>query len=155
MHKYAMKLIQQHDGKIQIYTDGSVRGNPRRKGGAGYSIKNSDNEEPLTGKMSIETNSIAIDEMTAIINALSQVSTAEQKDIVVFSDNKYNIIHNCNNKHLHLAKKLHQYILHINHCVTLTIDWLPAHCNISLHDKAHELAIEADDAEHTVYYYYY
>ena len=105
-HNYAVKLIQQRKDKIQIYTDGSVRGNPRKKGGACYAIKNSDNEEPLTRNMSIQTNSIAIAEITAIINALSKVSTASKKDIVVFCDNKYvvgvaNNIYQCNHKHLH------------------------------------------------------
>ena len=91
---------------------------------------------------------LAVAEITAIINALENIPQNHGGKIAVFCDNKYvvgvaNDLHECHKNHLSLSKKLHGLILSIRQTASVNIEWIPAHCDIELHDEADTLAVEA------------
>ena len=94
------------------------------------------------------TNSIAVAEITGIIASLENIPKNHGNKIAIFCDNKYvvgvaNDLHQCHKNHLSLSKQLHSLMLTIRQTASVTIEWIPAHCDIELHDEADTLAVEA------------
>ena len=73
-HQYAAQVIESHPNKLQIFTDGSVRGpKQQRTVGSGYVILSEDSQ--VTGMYSPATTSIAMAEFSAIDKALQHLET--------------------------------------------------------------------------------
>lgn len=71
--------------KVEIYTDGSARGNPGR-GGYGAILKYGHHEKELSGGFRLTTNNRM--ELLAVIVALETL-TREKLDVDIYSDSKY------------------------------------------------------------------
>jgi ribonuclease HI len=69
--------------KISIYTDGACSGNPGKGGWAAVIIED-ENEKTISGSELLTTNNRM--ELSAVINALKEVSSAE---LDIYTDSKY------------------------------------------------------------------
>ena len=152
-HKYVKSLQTKHKDKLQIYTDGSVRGNPIKAAGSGAVITHNNHTSELC--LSLATNSIAVAELKAVTSSLDLVrrnNIAPDKDITVFCDNKYvvgiaNEVKKVNISHIADAINLHQLLFKMKQHRKIEIIWIPAHCGIKLHDRADELAVKAAEQQ--------
>ena len=154
-HVYATNLIRTHSNKIQVYTDGSVRG-PKNNRQAGYGIVivndiDGQYDRIYTKKQSIEQPNIAVAEATAIQDALDWLllhPPDNGQDIIFFCDNKY-VVNMCQSspkshrKHRSIAISLQQKLFELGQNVGVQVVWLPAHCDIVLHDEADLLACQS------------
>ena len=169
---YAESVIERHKNKIHVYTDGSVKG-PKHNRSAGYGVvivednngnccnkqtKIKENRQKIknlyTKSINISEPSIAVAEASAILDALTWLSnnlSNINKDIIMFCDNKYvvnisNLLSKVHYKHKQLARKIQQKIFEIKQDKQIKVTWLPAHCDIILHDEADELACQGADS---------
>ena len=100
--------------------------------------------------INIEKGSIALAELVSMKTAFDNLNNLNFKHtkITAFCDNKTVVdIANCIleakgdlNRH---ALQLQQNLFHLRHKYYIQICWIPAHCNIHLHDRADFLATHA------------
>ena len=93
-----------------------------------------------------------LDALTWLSDNLEKLNN---KNIVLFCDNKYvvniaNALYKTHRRHKILATKIQQKIFHLNQRASVEVLWLPAHCDIKLHDVADTLAVQGADSESLV-----
>ena len=144
-------------------SDGSVSGKQREIAGGGYviatppasqhNITNIDSIHTVIHESSIvfDKCSIAHAEMVSLSTALDKINELDipnNSEVIAFCDNKQvvNIANNSSNINSNLYTenlKLQQTLFLLRQTKSVSVCWIPAHCNIKLHDLADELAVSA------------
>ncbi len=140
---------------IEIYTDGSAKGNPG-KGGYGIIIKNNESFIEISKGFRLTTNNRM--ELLAVIIALEKLETTND-DVIVTSDSKYVIdavtkgwVFNWERKGFKKKKNpdLWKRFLKIYPKNKITFKWVPGHSGHIENERCDELAVNAsihDDLE--------
>ena len=153
-------MVSKDKSKTWIFSDGSVAGPTRNIVDGGFVISKPDRfntKENITRhiisehSIQLPSGSIALAEITSMLQAFKHVLESTNIDtdsITAFCDNK-TVVNIANN--LQLAKgdlsksalELQQILFKLRQNTTVKICWIPAHCNIHLHDRADHLATNA------------
>ena len=145
---------------IEIYTDGSAKGNPG-KGGYGIVIKNKDNYLEISNGYRLTTNNRM--ELLAVIVALEKLENTNE-DIIITSDSKYVIdavtkgwVFNWQRKGFKKKKNsdLWKRFLKIYHKYKIKFIWVPGHSGHIENERCDELAVNAsvhEELEVDVYF---
>lgn len=133
---------------IQIYTDGSSRGNPG-PGGFGIVMKFGTNEKTVSKGFRLTTNNRM--ELLAVIHALELVNT-NKYPIHIYSDSKY-VIEAIDKKWVWGWQKkgfkgkknadLWQRYLQLHPTFNLTFHWIKGHAGHPENERCDQLAVEA------------
>ena len=133
---------------IQIYTDGSSRGNPG-PGGFGIVMKFGTNEKTVSKGFRLTTNNRM--ELLAVIHALELVNT-NKYPIHIYSDSKY-VIEAIDKKWVWGWQKkgfkgkknadLWQRYLKLHPTFNLTFHWIKGHAGHPENERCDQLAVEA------------
>ena len=133
---------------IEIYTDGSAKGNPG-KGGYGIVIKNKDNYLEISNGYRLTTNNRM--ELLAVIVALEKLKNTNE-EIVITSDSKYVIdavtkgwVFNWQRKGFKKKKNpdLWKRFLKEYHKYKIKFVWVPGHSGHIENERCDELAVNA------------
>ena len=133
---------------IEIYTDGSAKGNPG-KGGYGIVIKNKDNYLEISNGYRLTTNNRM--ELLAVIVALEKLKNTNE-DIIITSDSKYVIdavtkgwVFNWQRKGFKKKKNpdLWKRFLKVHHKYKIKFVWVPGHSGHIENERCDELAVNA------------
>ena len=137
---------------IEIYTDGSAKGNPG-KGGYGIVIKNKDNYLEISNGYRLTTNNRM--ELLAVIVALEKLENTNE-DIIITSDSKYVIdavtkgwVFNWQRKGFKKKKNsdLWKRFLKVYHKYKIKFVWVPGHSGHIENERCDELAVNASTHE--------
>ncbi|MEC8537637.1 MAG: ribonuclease HI [Bacteroidota bacterium] len=137
---------------IEIYTDGSAKGNPG-KGGYGIVIKNKDNYLEISNGYRLTTNNRM--ELLAVIVALEKLENTNE-DIIITSDSKYVIdavtkgwVFNWQRKGFKKKKNsdLWKRFLKVHHKYKIKFVWVPGHSGHIENERCDELAVDASTHE--------
>lgn len=133
---------------IQIFTDGSSRGNPG-PGGFGIVMKFGTNEKTVSKGFRLTTNNRM--ELLAVIHALELVNT-NKYPIHIYSDSKY-VIEAIDKKWVWGWQKkgfkgkknadLWQRYLQLHPTFNLTFHWIKGHAGHPENERCDQLAVEA------------
>lgn len=133
---------------IQIYTDGSSRGNPG-PGGFGIVMKFGTNEKTVSKGFRLTTNNRM--ELLAVIHALELVNT-NKYPIHIYSDSKY-VIEAIDKKWVWGWQKkgfkgkknadLWQRYLQLHPTFNLTFHWIKGHAGHPENERCDQMAVEA------------
>ena len=133
---------------IEIYTDGSAKGNPG-KGGYGIVIKNKDNYLEISNGYRLTTNNRM--ELLAVIVALEKIENTDE-EIIITSDSKYVIdavtkgwVFNWQRKGFKKKKNpdLWKRFLKEYHKYKIKFVWVPGHSGHIENERCDELAVNA------------
>ena len=145
---------------VEIYTDGSAKGNPG-KGGYGVVIKKKDNYLEISNGYRLTTNNRM--ELLAVIVALEKLENTNE-DIIITSDSKYVIdavtkgwVFNWQRKGFKKKKNsdLWKRFLKIYHKYKIKFIWVPGHSGHIENERCDELAVNAsvhEELEVDVYF---
>ncbi len=137
---------------INVFTDGSAKGNPG-KGGYGIIIKDNDSCVEMSKGFRLTTNNRM--ELLAVIVALEKIEKTEKK-IIVTSDSKYVIdavtkgwVFNWEKKGFKKKKNpdLWKRFLKIYPKNKILFKWVPGHSGHIENEKCDELAVNASTHE--------
>ncbi len=137
---------------INVFTDGSAKGNPG-KGGYGIIIKDNDSYIEMSKGFRLTTNNRM--ELLAVIVALEKIEKTEKK-IIVTSDSKYVIdavtkgwVFNWEKKGFKKKKNpdLWKRFLKIYPKNKILFKWVPGHSGHIENEKCDELAVNASTHE--------
>ena len=165
-HEYAMSVLTKNQSTTWIFSDGSVSGPNHDIVGGGYIITKPDktnnpykipNSIIEEHSIKLPKGSIAMAELISMLHAFRKISSSTNKynsPITAFCDNKsvVNIANSLTNARGDLNKyalELHQILFKLRQNIPINICWIPAHCNIHLHDRADFLATHAHDGHKT------
>ena len=152
-NNYANKLINKYKGYIQVYSDGSVRGPKQCRTARGGYVITHNNNIIESGKTPVDIPNIAMAELTALTKAADIIQKESNKYITTYNDK---LVFFCDNKYIvRLAEdttkckhqlqdkyiQLQQILFELRQNIIVKIEWLPAHCDIELHDAADSLAV--------------
>tara|TARA_Y100001934_G_scaffold277884_1_gene377796 strand:- start:935 stop:1414 length:480 start_codon:yes stop_codon:yes gene_type:complete len=133
---------------IEIYTDGSAKGNPG-KGGYGIVMKNKDNYLEISNGYRLTTNNRM--ELLAVIVALEKLENTDE-EIIITSDSKYVIdavtkgwVFNWQRKGFKKKKNpdLWKRFLKEYHKYKIKFVWVPGHSGHIENERCDELAVNA------------
>jgi len=133
---------------IEIYTDGSAKGNPG-KGGYGIIIKNNNSYKEISKGFRMTTNNRM--ELLAVIIALEQIEKTSN-EVIVTSDSKYVIdavtkgwVFNWEKKGFKKKKNpdLWKRFLKIYPKNKIIFKWVPGHSGHAENERCDELAVNA------------
>lgn len=133
---------------IEIYTDGSAKGNPG-KGGYGIVMKNKDNYLEISNGYRLTTNNRM--ELLAVIVALEKIENTDE-EIIITSDSKYVIdavtkgwVFNWQRKGFKKKKNpdLWKRFLKEYHKYKIKFVWVPGHSGHIENERCDELAVNA------------
>ena len=133
---------------IQIFTDGSARGNPG-PGGYGIVLKFNGKEKEISGGFKLTTNNRM--ELLALIIALENLKS-KSYPIEVYSDSKYVIdsitkrwVDNWKLKQFKGKKNKDLWLryLAVQNNLTLTFHWVKGHAGHAENERCDELAVAA------------
>lgn len=134
--------------KIEVFTDGSSRGNPG-PGGYGIVLKFGEKEKVISKGFRLTTNNRM--ELMAVIDALSLI-TSNQYPIHIYSDSKY-VIESITQKWVwgwkqkgYKNKKnadLWEKYLELHPRFNLTFHWIKGHAGHPENERCDALAVEA------------
>ncbi len=133
---------------IEIYTDGSAKGNPG-KGGYGIVIKTKDNYLEISNGYRLTTNNRM--ELLAVIVALEKLECTDE-EIIITSDSKYVIdavtkgwVFNWQRKGFKKKKNpdLWKRFLKEYHKYKIKFNWVPGHSGHIENERCDELAVNA------------
>ena len=153
-------MLRTDNSRTWIFSDGSVAGINRNIVGGGYVITKPDKSNTehnlikhIIAEQSVKLTrgSIAFAEISSMHQALKHIIESNNittESITAFCDNK-TVVNIANN--LQVAKgelnkpalELHQTLFKLRQNTAVKIRWIPAHCNIHLHDRADFLATHA------------
>ncbi len=136
--------------KIQIYTDGSSRGNPG-PGGYGIILESDGYNKELSGGFKKTTNNRM--ELLAVIIGLEALKN-KPSNVIIYSDSKY-VIDPINKRWLFNWEKksfkdkknpdLWKRFLSIYHKHNISFQWVKGHAGHPENEKCDQLAVEASD----------
>ena len=133
---------------IEIYTDGSAKGNPG-KGGYGIVIKNKDNYLEISNGYRLTTNNRM--ELLAVIVALEKLENTTE-DVIITSDSKYVIdavtkgwVFNWQRQGFKKKKNpdLWKRFLKVYRKYKIKFVWVPGHSGHIENERCDELAVNA------------
>ena len=133
---------------VEIYTDGSAKGNPG-KGGYGIVIKNKDNYLEISNGYRLTTNNRM--ELLAVIVALEKLENTTE-DIIITSDSKYVIdavtkgwVFNWQRQGFKKKKNpdLWKRFLKVYRKYKIKFVWVPGHSGHIENERCDELAVNA------------
>jgi len=136
--------------KINLYTDGSAKGNPG-KGGYGIVLKAGNHYKEISQGYRLTTNNRM--ELLAVIVGLEQLKS-NKSDVVVFSDSKY-VVDSVEKKWVFQWQKkgfkgkknadLWKRFLLIYQKHNVSFQWVKGHAGHPENEKCDLLAVEASD----------
>jgi len=129
---------------IEVYTDGSCKGNPGPGGWAAIFLKNNKSEKPfqkVKGNQPDTTNNRM--EMTAVIEALRYLheNNYQQHDVILYSDSNL-IVQTLNQGWKRKANlDLWEELDHLNEELQVQYVWIKGHANNKWNEEVDKIAL--------------